>query len=73
MSTRKPFSKRRGYAGQPREITVREDAPEALRHFVLDTAIQMGLGPQALRDIACSLLHVRPDPFNWSAYPNVWN
>ena len=70
---RKPFSRRHGYSGQPREITIREDAPENLRHFVLDTAVELGLGPYALRDDACAVLHVRPDPGNWSAYPNVWD
>jgi hypothetical protein len=36
---KKPFSKRYGYMSQPKEITVWEDAPENLRHFVLDTAV----------------------------------
>ena len=70
---RKPFSKRHGYSGQPREITIREDAPENLRHFVLDKAVELGLGPDGLRDIICSILHVRPDPSNWSEYPNIWS
>src|SRR2546427_10966941 len=69
---RKPFSKRHGYSSQPREITIREDAPENLRYFVLDTAIQLGFGPHALREDACAVLHVRPDRNNWSEYPNVW-
>ncbi len=68
----KPFSNRHGYTGQPREITIREDAPENLRHFVLDKAVELGLGPGGLRDIICSILHVRPNPSNWSAYPNIW-
>jgi hypothetical protein len=69
---RKPFSKRHGYLIQPREIAIREDAPENLRHFVLSTAVELGLGPHALREDACAILHVRPDPNNWSPYPNVW-
>jgi hypothetical protein len=69
---RKPFSKRYGYSGQPREITIREDAPENLRHFILDRAVELGLGPSGLRDIACSVLRTRPNPNNWSEYPNVW-
>ena len=69
---RKPFSKRHGYSSQRREITIREDAPENLRYFVLDTAIQFGFGPHALREDACAVLHVRPDRNNWSEYPNVW-
>ncbi len=71
-SPKKPFSKRFGYKSQPQEITVWEDAPESLRHFVLDTAVAMGYGPYPLRDAICSVLHVRPDPGNWSEYPNVW-
>jgi len=69
---RKPFSKRHGYAIQPREITIREDAPDNLRQFVLGTARELGLGPHALREDACAVLHVRADPNNWSEYPNVW-
>jgi hypothetical protein len=71
-SPKKPFSKRHGYRSQPKEITVREDAPENLRHFVLETGRQMGYEPSAIRNLICSVLHVRPDPNNWSEYPNVW-
>lgn len=70
-SPKKPFSKRHGYT-QPKEITVWEDAPESLRHFVLETAVEMGYGPYPLRDAICSVLRTRPDPSNWSEYPNVW-
>jgi hypothetical protein len=71
-SPRKPFSKRYGYRSRPKEITIWEDAPENLRHFVLETAGEMGYGPSAIRNLICSVLHVRPDPSNWSEYPNVW-
>jgi hypothetical protein len=33
-SPKKPFSKRYGYRSQPKEITIWEDAPENLHHFV---------------------------------------
>ncbi len=69
---KKPFSKRYGYRSQPKEITVWEGAPESLRHFVLDTVLEIGYGPSAIREFICSVLHVRPDPSNWSEYPNVW-
>jgi hypothetical protein len=69
---RKSFSKRHGHRSQPKEITVWEGAPENLRHFVLETACEMGYGPSAIRALICSVLHVRPDPNNWSEYPNVW-
>src|ERR1035441_23069 len=71
-SPKKPFSKRYGYRSQPKEITVWDDAPESLRHFVLETAVELGYGPYPLRDSICSVLRVRPDPGNWSEYPNVW-
>ena len=29
--------------------------------------------PTPMRDIVCQVLLERPDPNNWSAYPNVWN
>ena len=32
----------------------------------------MGYGPYPLRDAICSVLRIRPDPSNWSEYPNVW-
>jgi hypothetical protein len=72
-SPKKPFSKRHGYRSQPKEIVVWEDAPESLRHFVLEAALDMGCGPSAIRDLICSVLHVRPDPSNWSEYPNIWS
>jgi hypothetical protein len=68
----KPFSKRHKYSIQNREITIREDAPENLWHFILETVIELGFGPAALREDLCAVLHVRPDPNNWSEYPNVW-
>jgi len=67
------FSKRHGYAGQPLEITVREDAPESLRFFVLAKARELGLTPGKFRDITCSVLEERPNPDNWSPYPKIWN
>jgi hypothetical protein len=71
-SPKKPFSKRYGYRSRPKEITVWEDAPENLRHFVLETAGAAGYGPSDVRNLICSVLHRRPDPNNWSEYPNVW-
>jgi AbiJ N-terminal domain 4 len=71
--TRKPFSKRHGYPREAPDITIREEAPESLRYFLLQTGIDLGLTPHALRDDVCAVLRVRPDPNNWSAYPNVWD
>ena len=46
MDPAQPFSKRHGFRGEPKEITVREDAPDALRYFVVQTAIELGALPQ---------------------------
>lgn len=71
MEKKQPFSKRQGYFGSPREITIREDAPENLRYYVLQTVTELGLTPTPLRELVCRILHTRPDPNNWSEYPNV--
>jgi AbiJ N-terminal domain 4 len=72
MPLEQPFSKRHHYSGAAKEITVREDAPENLRYFTLQTAIDLGWAPSSLRTILCRVLHVPPDGSNWSEYPNVW-
>jgi hypothetical protein len=46
-----PFSRRHGYSGQAQEITIREDAPESLRAFVLSRAEHLGLRPDPFRDM----------------------
>lgn len=66
------FSKRHGFIGSAKEITIREDAPERLRYVILDLATRLGIRPSPLREIVCSVLKQRPDPNNWSEYPNVW-
>lgn len=71
MEFQQPFSKRNRFA-KPKEITIREDAPESLRHFILDSMLQLGWEPSALRSVICRVLRTRPDPGNWSEYPNVW-
>ena len=40
---------------------------------VLETAWELSLSPPPLRIIICRALRVRPDPGNWSEYPNVWD
>lgn len=67
------FSRRNQYTGTAKEITVREDAPEELRFAVLAIARDLGLGPTPLREIVCRTLRVRPNPHNWSDFPNVWD
>jgi hypothetical protein len=73
MPLEQPFSKRNHFRGSPKEITVREDAPENLRYFVLQTARDLGWRPTPLRSILCRVLRARPDASNWSEYPNIWD
>lgn len=61
MALQQPFSKRNRYVGPAKEITIREDAPENLRYFVLQTAIDLGWSPSALRDVMCRVLRKAPD------------
>jgi AbiJ-like protein len=67
------FSQRHGYSGPAKEISIREDAPESLRVTVLETARTLNYGPHDLRSALCTVLRKRPDPYNWSEYPNVWD
>ena len=72
MALQQPFSKR-NRLGSATEITIREDAPESLRYFALDTARQLEYAPSTLRTILCRVLRTRPDQGNWSEYPNIWS
>src|SRR5947209_6975085 len=73
MSAGETFSRRNRYAGTGKDITIREDAPEGLRFAVLETGRELGWDPSSLRNIVCRVLRVRPDPGNWSEYPNIWS
>ncbi len=67
------FSRRHGFHDDNPPISIWEDAPEDFRHAVLAVARdEGGLDPHDLREIVCKVLRKRPDPSNWSAYPNVW-
>lgn len=67
------FSRRHGLQPPEPPVTVWDDAPEDFRYTLLSTANEKcGLRPFALRDIVCGVLRKRPDPGNWSEYPNVW-
>jgi hypothetical protein len=65
------FSKRYGFHEATPEITVREDAPEALRVFVLKT-LRRYAQPSHARELVCDTLGTFPDKHNWSA-GNIWN
>ncbi len=67
------FSKRFGYSSPIPGITVREDAPEELRFYVLSVVRErFSLPPSWLREVICRILFKRPDPSNWSEFPNIW-
>jgi hypothetical protein len=72
MALEQPFSKRNRYSRAPKEITIREDAPENLRYIALQTALDLGWAPSSLREVICRVLRTPPDSGNWSEYPNVW-
>ena len=65
------FSDQHGYRGPKKEISVREDAPVDLRYAIPQIAEDVGITPTPMRRIVCRVLRVRPDPMNWSEYPNV--
>jgi len=65
------FSERFGLTSAPAEITVRHDAPEELRGVLVDIAYRNGYRPISLRSLLCQVLYKRPDPSNWSEYPNI--
>jgi len=66
------FSKRNGFANAVEaEITVREDAPEELRGYLVQLCYECGLKPSDLRAILCRALKKQPDQNNWSEFPNV--
>lgn len=68
------FSKRHGFSSVDEvEITVREDAPEDLRGYLIQHAYEHNLKPSTLRDLECKSLKRLPDKDNWSEYPNVNN
>jgi hypothetical protein len=71
MPLEQPFSKRNRYSGAAKEIAFREDAPENLRYFALQTAIDLDFGPCQLRDVICRVLRAVPDSSDWG--PNIWN
>ena len=66
------FSNRFGYTVPDAEITIRGDAPEELRAAIILIAERIGMTPTMIRSVMCKVLLVRPDPNNWSDYPNVY-
>ena len=67
------FSDRYGFRPDDVEITLREDAPPALRDAIVMLAEQEEMSPGEIRSVVCRVLLVTPDPENWSPYPNIAN
>ena len=66
------FSKRHGHTLVERPITIREDAPSALRDYVIQLIYDLKkYYPSFLRRIICRVLRVSPDSSNWSEFPNI--
>ncbi len=65
------FSKRHGFHPKEKEISIRQDAPYELRGVLVDIAYGADFSPVTLRPIICRVLRKRPDPNNWSEYPNI--
>lgn len=67
-----PFSSRHGFRHTSNvEISVRHDAPYELRGVLVELAYSCGFRPKSLRSLVCRVLLKRPDPNNWSEYPNI--
>lgn len=67
------FSIRYGLTPCRRQL-IRDEAPESLRCGLLQVVHdKMAYRPRWIRDVVCRVLRVRPDPGNWSEYPNVWD
>lgn len=72
MARKNSFSNRNGFneLGEV-PITIRNDAPLDFRATLVELAYAYGLTPNDLRQLVCRQLHVRPDPSNWSPFPNI--
>lgn len=65
------FSERHGFVPTENEITIQHDAPDELRNAIIQIAYEAGFSPSPLRTLICRILRKRPDPNNWSEYPNI--
>ncbi|MFC3942962.1 hypothetical protein CCU68_19495 [Pseudomonas gingeri NCPPB 3146 = LMG 5327] len=69
---RESFSKRNGFAGAEEvEISVRNDAPDELRGYLIQLCYDCGMSPKDVRSLLCRALKKQPDSNNWSDYPNI--
>ncbi len=66
------FSTRHGYKNAEEvKITIREDAPQEFRDFLILLLYEYGFKPSWLRKTFCLVLRKAPDGNNWSEYPNI--
>lgn len=66
------FSERQGLRTTSElEISIRSDAPYEFRGVLVDLAYECGMRPNSMRTLVCRILRKRPDPNNWSEFPNV--
>jgi hypothetical protein len=66
------FSKRHGF-NPAKDITIREDAPENLRAFLLLTARDFGWQASRLRDLVCRVLRVPPIEVGGYRDQRIWD
>lgn len=67
------FSKRHGFQQEADGPLIHHDAPEEIRMGVLSILEQkLRKSPSWMRGVICARLRKRPNPDNWSNYPNIW-
>lgn len=65
------FSERHGFVPQAAPITIRQDAPFALRGLIPRLAYDCGFRPSTLRPLVCTVTLRAENPSNWTEYPNI--
>jgi hypothetical protein len=72
MTMNNKFSKRFGHLPADKEISIREEASEELRGYIIQLMYELGVKPSELRTVVCRVLKKAPDiRGNWSEYPNI--
>jgi len=67
------FSRRLGVRPRGDGPLIHHDAPESLRVGAMSLLHdKLNKSPSWIRDVICGVRRVRPDPSNWSPYPNIW-
>ncbi len=68
---RDSFSNRYGYAREKGDL-IYESAPQQVRVGLREILAKCGYDcPSSQRTVICKVLRIRPDPNNWSEYPNI--